>query len=363
MEDYALLVKGFDFGDAPDPSYPTLLASDGARHIVLTTGNPTLGTLADIEPVAQQSADHLGDDVDGTDDEDGVTFQEVELIPGTTTQIDLTGGAVGGNVSAWIDWNLDGDWTDAGEQIASDVALGPGAVLTLDVPVPVPAAAGPSCARFRISTATGLASTGQAMDGEVEDYAVEIGVEDPVIGAAKEVLDIVDLPGGLFHVTYGMVIENFGNVPLSEVGALVDLSVTYGSIASFQVISLTSGTFLVNPAYDGELDSQLLAPGNTLEVGAIGRIELVVEIEPRTNPGPFFCSAEVHGTSPGDVEVIDISQDGSEPDPNDNGPGDDMEPTPVEVDINVTEVPTLGGWALLLLVALLAGVAVRRIHG
>ena len=37
--------KEFDFGDAPDPKYPTLLASDGARH---TATGPTLGPNRDI---------------------------------------------------------------------------------------------------------------------------------------------------------------------------------------------------------------------------------------------------------------------------------------------------------------------------
>lgn len=362
VEDYALLVKGFDFGDSPDPRYPTLLESDGARHIVLTTGNPTLGQLVDIEPVALQSANHLGDDADGVDDEDGVTFLESELIPGTTTQIELTAGVVGGQVSAWIDWNLDGDWTDAGEQIVTDLALGAGLTSTVDVDVPVGSLAGPSCARFRISTAGGLPSTGQAMDGEVEDYAVEIGVEDPVIGAAKEVGDVADLPGGVFQVTYDMVVENFGNVPLTDVSVIVDLATTFAEIDPFTIISLTSDTLTVNMGFDGDTDTELLAPGNSLEVGEMTMIQLVVEIEPGTNPGPYVCTALVRGTSPADVEVEDMSQDGSDPDPGNNGPGDDDDPTVVEIPINVTEVPTLGTWGMLLLILLLAAVAMRRIH-
>ena len=43
VEDYAVTVVGYDFGDAPDPTYPTLLASNGARHVVLPLNNPTLG--------------------------------------------------------------------------------------------------------------------------------------------------------------------------------------------------------------------------------------------------------------------------------------------------------------------------------
>ncbi|MCU0611672.1 MAG: hypothetical protein MUE60_07795, partial [Candidatus Eisenbacteria bacterium] len=58
-----------DLGDAPDPSYPTLLASDGARHI---TGSAVyLGAGVDAELDGQPNAGATGDDLAG-DDEDGV---------------------------------------------------------------------------------------------------------------------------------------------------------------------------------------------------------------------------------------------------------------------------------------------------
>ena len=34
VEDYLLQVRGLDFGDAPDPTYATLSANDGARHVI-----------------------------------------------------------------------------------------------------------------------------------------------------------------------------------------------------------------------------------------------------------------------------------------------------------------------------------------
>ena len=52
------------------------------------------------------------------DDEDGVTFTS-PLIPGTTATVDVVASAAG-LLSAWIDFNGDGDWTDAGEQVFQD---------------------------------------------------------------------------------------------------------------------------------------------------------------------------------------------------------------------------------------------------
>ncbi len=163
-----------DFGDAPDPTYPVLLASNGARHIVLGQGNPTLGAVVDVEPDGQPTASHTGDDANGVpDDEDGVTLPA--FTPGSNAVIQLQGGPTGGLVDAWIDWNGNGSWADAGEQVATNFAVGAGASVPLAVAVPVGATPGPTCTRFRISTAGGLTPTGEAPDGEVEDHLGTIG--------------------------------------------------------------------------------------------------------------------------------------------------------------------------------------------
>lgn len=73
-----------DFGDAPDPTYPTLLAQNGARHVILT--GFSLGALTDAEPDGQPDAQALGDDLAGTDDEDGVLFP-VALFPGVQAPV------------------------------------------------------------------------------------------------------------------------------------------------------------------------------------------------------------------------------------------------------------------------------------
>ena len=59
-----------DFGDAPDPTYPTLLASDGARHSY--DPDTFLGFGVDLEPDGQPDGAAQGDDNNGDDDdEDG----------------------------------------------------------------------------------------------------------------------------------------------------------------------------------------------------------------------------------------------------------------------------------------------------
>ena len=63
-----------DYGDAPDPTYPTLYANNGARHTIVI-GNIHLGSRADGDTNAFTNANATGDDsLDYTDDEDGVVF-------------------------------------------------------------------------------------------------------------------------------------------------------------------------------------------------------------------------------------------------------------------------------------------------
>jgi hypothetical protein len=83
-----------DFGDAPDPTFPTLFASNGARHLL--GSDVYLGACVDSELDGQPNATATGDDAAaglvtfGTcavagDDEDGVTFTS-PLIAGQTAE-------------------------------------------------------------------------------------------------------------------------------------------------------------------------------------------------------------------------------------------------------------------------------------
>jgi len=78
-----------------------------------------------------------------------------------------------GLLNAWIDYNQDGDWADAGEQIFTNQVIASGSN-NLNVNIPGTAAVGNTFARMRISTAGGGTYTGIAADGEVEDCQVTI---------------------------------------------------------------------------------------------------------------------------------------------------------------------------------------------
>jgi len=136
-------------------------ASDGARHII---GGLYLGSGVDLEADGQPTAAADGDASAGTDDENGVVFTSL-LGRSLVASLDVTASAAGA-LDAWIDFNADGDWDDPGEQIFTSRGLAAGSN-PLSFTVPVGATLGITYARFRLSSAGGLAPSGYATDGEV----------------------------------------------------------------------------------------------------------------------------------------------------------------------------------------------------
>ncbi len=175
------ITPGIDFGDAPD-SYGTTLSLNGANHGI--TSGLMIGSVIDPEIDGQPSAMADGDDLRGSDDEDGVRLLS-PVVPGATVTFEVTATnttSTNAFLQAFIDFNRDGDFNDLGEQIGTDIPVASGsfsAVVPITVSVPTDAMLGTSYARFRLSQTSGLSSTGSASSGEVEDYELIIET-DPV---------------------------------------------------------------------------------------------------------------------------------------------------------------------------------------
>ncbi len=178
-EDYYLQPKTeptlatYDWGDALDssqtPGYPTLAVHDGAQHAI---GGPWFGDALDrpdAEAEGLPDADALGDDTDGSHDENGVSISPLVQGQRGSITFEINGG--GGVVQAWIDFNADHAWQDD-EQVISGFL--PDGIHSVPLAVPEFAAVGRTFARLRISTGGGLSPHGPASDGEVEDHPVWI---------------------------------------------------------------------------------------------------------------------------------------------------------------------------------------------
>lgn len=209
VEDYTLRRKkdtdddwdaGFDFGDAPhdfDPAhpefpggYPTKVERDGAFHD--SDSDIHLGDAIDPDVNGQPTILADGDDRDNNNDDDGILFSRgfialpapppanpgtriYGLVAGTEVTV-IPQPSVDGKLDAWIDFNRDGDWDDAGEQVlvSVDVEANPPeyAPHTFSVPSNLPL--GYTYARFRYGLTGGLAPGGPGDVGEVEDYLLQI---------------------------------------------------------------------------------------------------------------------------------------------------------------------------------------------
>jgi uncharacterized repeat protein (TIGR01451 family) len=154
-----------DFGDAP-ASY-----GNPIHDIAITT---RMGATNTAELARYNSPTASGDTGD-----DGVTITQLRRSQIGSATITVTNAA--GRLQGWIDWNGDGDFADAGEQIATNIAdNGVGdanaaaGIIGLTIVTPAAPTLNPTFARFRWSTTSGLASSSTASNGEVEDYIVTI---------------------------------------------------------------------------------------------------------------------------------------------------------------------------------------------
>lgn len=165
--------------------------------------------------------------------------------------------------------------------------------------------------------------------------------ESPQIGAAKQVLGAVtNNNDGTYSLTYRILLENFGDVPLQRVQVIEDLASTFASADSFSVDGVTSSDFTVNsPSFDGDADTDLLTGVDTLAVGATGTIDLALTVTPGTTLGPYNNVVSAQAEGPGGTATSDASDAGSDPDGNGNSdPSDDSDPT----SLTFTEAAQLG---------------------
>ncbi len=186
-----------DYGDAPDT-------------VAGSTPAPNATTPADYETVPGRGPSHIDDDLtflgtgvdsetnafnDPAPEDNGVTLggsplQTQSLIAGQTYTLNVTTDTTDrGVLTAWIDYNRDGVFDNATERVTLDNAPTSGA-LSFDITVPASAADGPTYARFRYSSDTGLDATGPASDGEVEDYLVNLVSAEPALQLVKRVTSV-----------------------------------------------------------------------------------------------------------------------------------------------------------------------------
>jgi VCBS repeat-containing protein len=172
----------FSEGIVPVSLIGAVTAEDVASRLAAAIDGSALGLPASADGVEVAVID---------DDEDGVVFGDSinvtgAFVPGLSTAVTITVTGTG-LVDFWIDFNADGDWEDPGEQVLNDHYFDSRrSTQTFQVAfpttAPTPDGRITSFARVRVSTDGVVTPTSLAVDGEVEDYAIEL-VEGPPVAS------------------------------------------------------------------------------------------------------------------------------------------------------------------------------------
>jgi GEVED domain len=193
---------GYGMVDFGDGAMMTLLADNGARHLV--SPHLFIGGMPDGELDGVPSSIADGDDAAGADDEDGFNSYGLFPVRGMPVAFPVTvtnTGTVVATLHGFVDWSGDGDFADAGE--VSNIPVPAGSTgITVMLPWTVPLTAstsGPLAVRLRLASNPVPGPFGPAADGEVEDHLIGVTTD----------IDFGDLPdpgyvtkftsGGPFH--------------------------------------------------------------------------------------------------------------------------------------------------------------------
>ena len=242
-----------EFGRAPAP-YPTLLAAGGARHLVVPGYQLGLTNLASTDGRTNVVS------------EDGVMFS-TPLEVGELATVQVVASAPGW-LNAWIDFNTNRSWADAGELCFSNVAVAAGTnMLSLAVPASAVVTTG-TWARFRFSSVANLTFVGEALDGEVEDYLVALSPSPaPTVAVVSPAGSNVCIPSGIGLHLQATAVSTQDPAGLSVMWSQIGGpgTVTFGSPGFTNTTALFSAPGVYTLRFSAS-DSRLRTAGTNLAV-------------------------------------------------------------------------------------------------
>lgn len=304
-------------------------------RVTITVANPT------AYPIQFSSVTGGGNVITATLPNNG---GETAYVPGSAT---ITGGSsTATNVTGAGPWTI----TFAPGVIAAGVT----ATLTYDVEV-TPTPTGLPKSLFFVGTfGTGTAGSyvdetcangagGASVCGAtaLANATVSVGplcrltalvTTAPSLAVAKQLNGTVtDNGNGTFTVPFRLVVENLGTSTLTPLQVVDNLASTFPAPAA--VVGVTApttsilsgvGTLTANGGFNGVGNNDLLtAASSSLNAGASGQIDFSVTFDPNGLPGPFFNQATSSGTTTLGGTVGDFSDNGTDPDPDGDGIGNE----------------------------------------
>jgi hypothetical protein len=161
-----------DHGDAPHDEGKYY--GDAWHNII---GGIYLGEKVDHDVESYDNIEANGDDTNGTDDEDGVTFANGSPLEGAIIEQDSTLElkvvmSKEAYIRIWLDLNVDGSFDNGHDLVYDDKLSGGEHNISIAIPDGLPANV-TTYLRARVSTVPAMDFEGYLKDGEVEDYALQ----------------------------------------------------------------------------------------------------------------------------------------------------------------------------------------------
>ncbi|UBM60489.1 DUF11 domain-containing protein [Marinilongibacter aquaticus] len=154
------------------------------------------------------------------------------------------------------------------------------------------------------------------------------------LGIAKEVVDTVAIIDGSYQVSYAVVLKNYGDSRLSQIQLVDSLSSIFKDSTQFAVIgnieTSTNSTLYPEPTFNGSSVRTMLVDSSYLDAGQSDTLRFVVKVRNNGMLARTYYNTIYGAAVMGSSAVIDLSQEGLDPDPDDdNNPGNNNTPTPV----------------------------------
>ena len=143
----------------------------------------------------------------------------------------------------------------------------------------------------------------------------------PAIGVAKTLTDLRPLVDG-FEASFNVVVRNTGDVSINNLQIVEDLEAAFvnAEVAVQDIEVWSNGAFLANTNFDGIQEVNLLADDQPeLAPGKDFVVSYTIAVVPEGVADVFETQAVAKALDQGGNELIDLSNDGTDPDPNGNG--------------------------------------------
>jgi gliding motility-associated-like protein len=244
----------------------------------------------------------------------------------------------------------------SGTLLNNDIGVVPGFSYTTTVTQPSPSVGvivwNPTTGQYTFTPAPGFTGTAQttyticqyvasssvALQCSTATITIQVG-SFPSIGVAKAISSTTYNNDGSVSLTYKLVAKNHGNVALSNVTVVDDLSQTFPAPSTFTVVNSPSlitsagSQIALNSSYSGTGSNTVITipATSSLAIGRTDTITFTVRVNPNGFVGSYNNTATISANA-GTVTISDVSVNGLNPDLNNDGnPTNDNSPTTFSV--------------------------------